>query len=125
MHQKGSTEAFWAEAMKRAADVYNRRAMQELNMRTPMEALLGTASNNSRLHIFRCETYYQVHKANRESKFVEKAEKVVYLGNDHGLYRIYIPVIQSILTTKHALFDERVFRCRNTKTVEMRRTINN
>lgn len=78
-------------------------------MKTPMEALLGTTSDNLKLQIFGFADYVYVQKRNEASKFVVRASEGIYLGNEHGLHRILLPRTETATITKHASFDENAF----------------
>lgn len=69
-----------------------------------MEALVGTAPDNLKLHIFGCAAYVHIQK-NQARKVLIWASTGTYVGNKHGLHSIYLPENH----TKHASFDEYTF----------------
>lgn len=109
LDHSGLCKKYWVEAVRQAADLHNRTATPELNNKTPMEVLLGTIPNNAKLRTFGCAAYVHKHKETRKDKFDKRVEEGMYLGNQHGLFRMWLPKKNRVVTTKHATFDERKF----------------
>lgn len=74
---------------------------------------LGNDPNNSKVRIFGFAAY--AHKqATQEANNLEDREiPVVYLGSRDGMYWIYIAHSKDILKTKHASFEEKMFKLAN------------
>lgn len=58
-------------------------------MRTPHELLSENVPNNDRLPISGCPQYSDIDKAGQCTKFSDRAELIVHLGMQSGLFRIY------------------------------------
>lgn len=72
---------YCGDAIKHTEDLHNQTVTKALNMRTSMEALLGTIPDNTRLRVFGCAAYPHIYKKVRADKFAHRAEKGIYLGN--------------------------------------------
>lgn len=71
-----------------------------------MNVLLGTVRTNSTLRVFGCAAFVHKLKGNRRHKFEGRIEKGVYLGNEHGLQRVYLYDSRRVITTKQISFEE-------------------
>lgn len=60
-----------------------------IEIKDPIEALLGTVPNIVRFRIFGCAAYPHIHKVNHAGKFIAHAEKEIYLGDENEAYREY------------------------------------
>lgn len=68
IERSGSKLIFWAEATRHAADLHNRKMTVEQGSKTPMQALLGTTPDNSKLRVFCCAAFVHFHKERRHKK---------------------------------------------------------
>lgn len=99
-------KTYWCEKVWQAPDLHKRRISLEFDSRTPMEALLGTVLDNSKLRIFGCVAFVQVHKKWQGKTFEGKADRGIYLGDEHGLQRVYLSGSRRCATTRHLSLDE-------------------
>lgn len=86
--------------------LHNRTAIPLLNVKTPVEVLLGKIPNNSKLGTYGCAAYVRRHEEHRKGKFVDHSEKAIYMGHEHGFYSTYIPRTRTALDTKIVTIDE-------------------
>lgn len=100
---------FWGETIKHAANLHNRTVTAELNMKTPMESFPGTSPNNPELRISGYASYVRTHKGTCEKMFMARAQSGIYFRINPGSYRVYVPQLIVVRTTKHVTFDEQMF----------------
>lgn len=83
-----------------------------------MEALLGTTPDDTKLRVFGCRAYVQIHNPGRRNKFQVRADRALHMGLENGLHRLYIPDERKVVMTDHVSFDEHEFPSR-VKTIEV------
>lgn len=86
---RGLKATYWSEAVRPAADLYNRTILSELGSKTAMRALLGNIPDNSKLSVFECAALVHAHKERRQDRFCGRADRDIYLSNERELHREY------------------------------------
>lgn len=75
-------------------------------MKTRFESLYGKPPRNNAIRVFRCSTYVHIGRANRKSKFEDKASFVMYVTLRNALHHVNLPDRRALVSTKHVSFDE-------------------
>lgn len=109
LYYSSMNRSYWCEVVRHAAELHNQTTSPELNNNTPTEALLGTIPNNMRPRTFGCMAFVHKHKETWRDKFEKRVEEGVFLGSQHGLYRIWLSQSRKVMTRKHATFNEQRF----------------
>lgn len=91
---------FWGETAVHVAELQNLTVTPVLNMRTPIEAIIGHAFDNSKLRTFGWAAYIDKHKERRAGKPDNRSELSGYLSTAYGQYRIYMPMTRTVGTSK-------------------------
>lgn len=79
-------------------------------MRTPISLLYSKSPRNDHARTFGCVAYVRILKANRKFKFEDRSTLQIYVELRNGLHHVNIPGRRALVTTKHVLFYETLFR---------------
>ncbi len=106
----------WPEAVKTAGYLTNRSPSSSLSWKTPLEVLqLATGITNpqpkiAHLRVYGCRAYALNPRIPRTQKLEPRAHIGYLVGYDStNIFRIWIPSIQRIISTRDVTFDESLF----------------
>ena len=102
----------WGEAIMTAAYLLRRGLTQAHPIHTPCESWTGRKPNIANLHVFGCDVYYHIIKANRHGKLGENAARGIFVGYDYNndtYYRVFDVQTNKIITTRDVRFNDESF----------------
>jgi len=102
---KGMPNYFWAEAVTCAVYLINRSPTRSVPNTTPIEVWSGFKPNVQHLKVFGSITYVHVPNATR-SKLDDKAVKTIFIGYNHGGYKLYNPMTKKVIVSRDVTFVE-------------------
>lgn len=111
--ESGLNPRFWGEAALHAAYLHNVTSSSSNNGKTPFELLFGRKPNVGKLRVFGCSAHLHVPLERRSWKLASRSRAGIMVGLENGLYRIWDIEQETLVGTKHVLFDETVFPARN------------
>lgn len=107
LRQSGLPKSFWAEALANAVMIRNRIPRDD--GKSPVESLTGHRPSLDHIRPFGCAGMALLHESKRKKLDAKSRKCILLSAGDHKTYRLYDPSSDSIIISRHVVFDEDEF----------------